>query len=172
MGVSRVIMLGVCALTLVMALLLHGVFGWRALVNSIVTKEPLARRVVRFAMTSDWSRAAAICTGLPFLFIGVALSVVNRMVQPRLCTAPPAARPALTPSRVVHGPTSCLHTPAFTPRPSHHHSSPLAGARQPLPAWRRDALGAWHVHHTGRCAPAARHVQLELDLGAQIADET
>ena len=44
MGVSKVILLGMFVLILVMTVVIDRLFGWRAILAAIVTKEPLARR--------------------------------------------------------------------------------------------------------------------------------
>ena len=55
----QVVLLGVFGLVLVLTVLIERIFGWRVLLQAIVAREPLARRLVRFLITSDWSRALA-----------------------------------------------------------------------------------------------------------------
>lgn len=87
MGVSKVIMLGIFAFMIIMSVLLDRLIGWRVIFASIVSREPLARRLVRFFLTSDWSRAFAISVGSPLLILIVLLSVVNQFIRVHLLRA-------------------------------------------------------------------------------------
>ena len=84
MGLSKVITLGIFALVVIMTVLIDRLFGWRAILSAIVTREPLARRLVRFFITSDWSRAIAFSITLPLLICIVILSIGNQFIRVHL----------------------------------------------------------------------------------------
>lgn len=81
MGVSRVVLLGMIVLVGVLSVLLDRLFGWQNMVRAIATKEPLARRMIRFFLTSDWSKAASIAVAAPLIGLAFGLSVVNQLVR-------------------------------------------------------------------------------------------
>ena len=64
--------------------LLDRMFGWKAVLQVIVTKEPLARKLVRFFITSDWSRACVLCMCSPPLMFICLLSVFNQFIRVHL----------------------------------------------------------------------------------------
>ena len=84
MGVSKVILQGLAVIIIVMGVLIDRMFGWKAVLQRIVTKEPLARRLIRFLLTSDYSRASVIAVGLPILVAGLLLSVLNQFFRVHL----------------------------------------------------------------------------------------
>ena len=87
MGVASVVRLGLAALLIVLTVLLDRLFGWKALLQAVLQKEPLARRLIRFCVSSDWSRACAISIGLPLILILLVLSVANQLIRVHLLRA-------------------------------------------------------------------------------------
>ena len=84
MGVSKVIMLGIFVLITVITVLIDRLFGWRTIIAALVTREPLARRLVRFLVTSDWSRSCAVAIASPVLALFLLLSVGNQFIRVHL----------------------------------------------------------------------------------------
>ena len=81
MDVSKVVLQGAMVLIIVMVVLIDRLFGWKQVLQAIVNKEPLARRLIRFLITSDYSRAGIICIASPLLILVFCLSVGNQFIR-------------------------------------------------------------------------------------------
>jgi hypothetical protein len=104
MGVSKVIMLGILCLILVITILLDRIFGWKAVLQGLIAREPLARRLVRFVISSNWSRACAVAVASPLMIVGIALSALNQLIRVHVLRAIvlPAERALVVTERVHH----------------------------------------------------------------------
>ena len=78
MGVTKVITLGVVVLCVVMTLLIERVFGWKVVLQAVLTREPFMRRLVKGLVTSDWCRALAVAVASPLVLVLLVLSVANQ----------------------------------------------------------------------------------------------
>ena len=81
MGVSKVILQGLGVIILVIAVAIDRLFGWKNIFVQIVAREPLARRLIRFFLTSDYSRAGIVAIASPLLLLLIVLSVCNQLVR-------------------------------------------------------------------------------------------
>jgi hypothetical protein len=95
MQLSRVVLMGVLLMLIIVGLTLERFYGWKLILRKIMVKDPLARKLLRFCICSDWTKAIGLMVFAPLIVIGVCLSFCQQQIRKHTQVLGPADKARL-----------------------------------------------------------------------------